>query len=113
MMQTRKCGACGYDLMGIAATGRCPECGRTYDVATGHGTDARRKPWLERYFRTMACLAFAVFVLGCAGVFSLASSRPMGVIVGGLAVVGVALLAALYNFQSERQDAKAEDEANR
>ncbi|MEM9416248.1 MAG: hypothetical protein AAGA29_12345 [Planctomycetota bacterium] len=112
-MQTRKCGDCGYDLMGIAATGRCPECGRRYDVATGHGTDARTRPWLERYFRTAACLALAVLVLACAGLFSLASAHPTGVLLGGLAVVAVVLLAAAYNFQSDRQDAKAEDEANR
>ncbi len=37
----RRCHWCGYSLRGLAATGNCPECGRTYDVQTSR----KLQPW--------------------------------------------------------------------
>ncbi|MEM6459665.1 MAG: hypothetical protein AAF710_09785 [Planctomycetota bacterium] len=31
------CAGCGYDLMGLADAGRCPECGSKYDKVSGRG----------------------------------------------------------------------------
>ncbi|MFI4861886.1 MAG: hypothetical protein ACIAXF_14540 [Phycisphaerales bacterium JB063] len=112
-MKMRKCGGCGYDLMGISVRGQCPECGRSYDVATGRGTDARARHWAELYFRTIVCGVLMALVMLCSGLFALAATRPMGVVYGGMSVGAVVLLIGLYSYMIDRQAAKAADEANR
>ena len=36
-----RCDGCGYELMGLASPGRCPECGQRFDVDTGLGVVRR------------------------------------------------------------------------
>ncbi|MEM1108892.1 MAG: hypothetical protein AAGH99_09410 [Planctomycetota bacterium] len=35
------CSSCGYDLMGLARSGNCPECGQAYDIGLGRGVTER------------------------------------------------------------------------
>lgn len=108
-MQTRTCGRCGYDLVGIAAAGRCPECGQAYDLASGQGTDARRVPWVLRHGRTASLVGLAVFILGCSGLLSLAARNKMAMVLSGLMVAAVVGLGAVMSYLSEQKNQRDAD----
>jgi len=103
-MDTDVCGKCGYELVGIARVGRCPECGQPYDLDSGQGTTDRQQPWLLRHIRTVALGVLAVLILGCSGLISLAARNAMGLVLTGLLVAGVVLMGALLSYMSEKQE---------
>ncbi|MEM9883635.1 MAG: hypothetical protein AAF800_12035 [Planctomycetota bacterium] len=67
------CAGCGYDLMGLADAGRCPECGSKYDKVSGRGVtrtsatgraDARG----DRVVLLVKVGLFLLLALGCVAV---------------------------------------------
>ena len=103
-MEAEVCGKCGYELVGIAQAGTCPECGRYYNLGTGQGTTQRRAPWLLRHVRTLAMVAFAAVILVCSGLISLAARNALGLVLTGLLIAGVVLLGAVVSYMSEKQE---------
>lgn len=103
-MQHPTCAQCGYELSGIAAAGRCPECGRAYDLGSGRGTTARRQPWLVRHIRTVSLVGLAVVILGCSGLLSLVGRNAVSLVLCGLLFAGVTLAVAVLSYLSEKDD---------
>lgn len=103
-MDPPTCAHCGYELSGLAAAGRCPECGRGYNLETGQGTTARRQPWLVRHIRTLSLLGLAVVILGCSGLLSLVGRNAVSLVLCGLLFAGVTLAAAVLSYLSEKED---------
>lgn len=103
-MDTDVCGNCGYELVGIARVGRCPECGQPYNLVSGQGTTARRVPWLLRHIRTAALVAFTLLILVCSGLLSLVADNALGLVLTGFLIAGVVLMGAVLSYMSEKQE---------
>ena len=76
------CGACGYELLGLATHGRCPECGQYYDVYTGEGFRSRvsererRGHQLIARLRTICVAIGTLLVIACGGLAGALSQNP-------------------------------------
>lgn len=99
-MTEAHCGHCGYDLVGLGLSGRCPECGRNFNKATrlntrshGGGVDGdRRGP--RRLAAALAGLGF--LSAGAGGAVATFASDPLPAIAWGLLGAGLAFVAALW-----------------
>lgn len=99
-----QCHQCGYDLTGLPRRGVCPECGRRYDTAVRSHGHARHEPFLLRHIKPIGLGAFALFILVCGGALSLASDKPMGVVMLTLVIAAVPAFGAFVYWWAGRQE---------
>lgn len=104
------CNNCGYDLMGVARKGRCPECGQAYDIDDNTGVNRRSAAMEahERGDRVMFLVKLGCFI-GLAAICVLlgvwrawGAVEPRGpMIIGGL-FGGLFAFAAFVTWFTER-----------
>lgn len=96
-MAGKTCGHCGYELTGLEAEGRCPECGGYYDSWSGEGVgggpmeSVRRGDWVVRLMQSIGLFILALAIMGLGSLFSWRSGDKTPVIFGG--VIAVIFLA--------------------
>lgn len=105
-----QCRDCGYDLTGLPAAGRCPECGQSYHIVSRRGivnpgNQEQRIDWLLRRARTVALSIATILVITCASAGSFLVPDPTGLLMtGGLLTVLLAMGAVtsyLYEKDTE------------
>ena len=94
------CGNCGYSLLGLPATGACPECGHPFSqdliVITGWGrreTLANASP--HRIFILTAPFIFLLFAIWLRGV------RFAWILIPALAALGLVLIYRRWRLLSD------------
>ncbi|MBB6429087.1 hypothetical protein [Algisphaera agarilytica] len=105
------CSNCGYDLMGVAREGRCPECGQRYDLALGMGVTkvsanmlAHQRGDKAIYLVKVWGMAFAaVACLGIGGLLSLVSSEPSRPLMLGALIASLFAFGAFVTWFTERK----------
>lgn len=105
------CNGCGYDLMGVARQGQCPECGQSYDIDSNQGITRRSAAMQahERGDRVMFITKLAFFLglaflcLALGGWRALKAVDGTGpMVIGGL-FGGLFLFAAFVTWFTERK----------
>lgn len=100
MMQHRYCEHCDYELIGLGMTGKCPECGEPF----GYGVSRdRTEPLLVRHGFSIGLAVLTLLILGCGGLLSLWSTKPMHLIATVLAVCVVFGGGAVMVFLTEKK----------
>lgn len=87
------CSECGYDLLGVARRGRCPECGQKYDISSNqgvsqHSSASRANERGDRVVYLVKFWSFVTLAVLCVGLGALRSYfalKPVGpMVIGGL-----------------------------
>lgn len=105
------CSGCGYDLLGVAREGRCPECGQAYDVSIGKGVTQRsaamqahdRGDRLVYLLKLWTLILLAVICVGLGGLRALTVADPTRPIAMGLLFGGLFAFGALATWFTERR----------
>ena len=106
----RSCDRCGYDLVGLARQGRCPECGQYFDVYSGEGLYSgvsarhRRGHRLMARLRTVLIALATVMVMVCGGLMSFVARNPARAIGIASVIAAVGVLAAITSFVCEKDE---------
>ena len=96
-MDGKTCSRCGYELTGLEAEGRCPECGGYYDSWSGEGVgggpmeSVRRGDWVVRLMQSIGLLILALALIGLGVLFNRRSGDTLPLIF--LSVVAAIFLA--------------------
>lgn len=118
----RECVKCGYDLLGLPDTGKCPECGQKFNVLTGEGLRGtagatseaqKRADHILGRIRTISLAVVAVGLFGmCLSIEILrqqfdwtdrsAASSPL-LWTGGLVSLIIGM-AAISSWMKEKED---------
>ncbi len=105
------CSGCGYDLMGGAKEGRCPECGQAFDMAIGKGV-TKRSAKMEAHHRgdrlvymvkLWSLILLAVICVGLGGLGALVAVDPARPIAFGLLFGGLFAFGAVATWFTERK----------
>lgn len=112
-MKDRRCSNCDYDLSGLAARGKCPECGQFFNVLSGEGLGgkggnrgrASRSLSFAARLRTITLALFTVAVLGCGGIASMWASNPFRPVAIACLIAGIGAMAAVASYLSEKEEA--------
>lgn len=99
------CSKCGYDLTGLNAVGRCPECGQPFNTKTRKGMksdkdDMYRADRIFKQVRIGLLLVGGFLILSCAGMGVLPTRRAAGI---AASIAVVMLLGALAAYATDRE----------
>ncbi|BAM03663.1 hypothetical protein [Phycisphaera mikurensis] len=101
-MRDSRCAACGYDLIGLPGSGRCPECGERYDKETRLNVSDRTKPAAPggagRWRFPLIALGLAGAVVAIGGVYGVQTADPLRPISASLVLAAALLMAALWSL---------------
>ena len=97
-MYDARCAHCGYDLVGLAPEGVCPECGRAFDKRMRRNIGGQGDTATGGTHRPLAAglAGLALLCAGTGGGVALASADPLQPLAWGLAVGGAMLVASLF-----------------
>lgn len=101
------CSRCGYDLQGLPAQGRCPECGQVYSALTGQGIGQwgrgrrNRHDQLMDRLRTISLFVIAGLCLAMGALLSFFATNPARPVALGAIVAAMFILAGVTSYVYE------------
>lgn len=102
-MDDRYCDNCGYELLGLPMSGKCPECGHPYGLGAARD---RRLPLLVRHGFSLGLAILAGMILTCGGVMSIWSTKPVQLVATTLVIFVVFGTGAVLIFLNEKKSGR-------
>ncbi len=108
-MHPAHCHHCNYDLTGLPAQGRCPECGKPFNTQSYYRQQHRSDHPLMRYLRSIVLAGIALAIVLFGSLLSIAADHPLRAVVITLVIAAVPAFGALVYWRSELDEQRKSD----